>query len=114
MPEVLNEAGVAWKVYNPDGFDYVPGSGFSMTLGKNILMYFEQSQKKVHPKLDKRAFGYYGPNVVNAFGTKGPDNFAADIKHGNCPPSPGSLPPPGTTSTRRCPRPWACGTPIRY
>jgi phospholipase C len=96
MPEVLNDAGVSWKVYNPHGSEYIPGSGLSMTLCKNILMYFEQYGKKVDKKLFKQAFGYYGPTPSNApFGSVGPDNFATDIKHDKLPAVSWLVPPDG-------------------
>ena len=63
MPEVLTDAGVSWKVYNPYGASYQPGSSTSMLFCKNVLMYFEQYQQSVNPTLYQNAFGYYGPNV---------------------------------------------------
>ena len=40
MPEVLEDAGVPWKVYNPSGAQYQPGSPVSMLVSDNIMLYF--------------------------------------------------------------------------
>jgi phospholipase C len=88
MPEILTDAGVSWKVYNPYGINYQPGSGLSMDLCKNPLMYFKQYQQSVNPTLYQNAFGYYGPGVLNELGYtggKGPDNFAKDVKANELP-----------------------------
>ncbi|HXW36096.1 MAG TPA: alkaline phosphatase family protein [Acidimicrobiales bacterium] len=99
MPEVLTDAGVSWKVYNPYGANYTPGSALSMTLCKNVLMYFDQYQQSVNPTLYQNAFGYYGPNVPSSdsglTGGKGPDNFAADVKNDQLPAVSWIIPPDG-------------------
>ena len=46
MPEVLTDAGVSWKVYNPYGPNYEPGHSDSMLLCKNVLMYFNQYKSR--------------------------------------------------------------------
>ncbi len=42
MPEVLQANGISWKVYNPPGSDYQPGSPVAMLVSDNILLYFKQ------------------------------------------------------------------------
>jgi len=99
MPEVLTDADVSWKVYNPYGTDYQPGSSDSMLLCKNVLMYFEQYKQSANPALYENAFGYYGPNVSKkdlAFTqSNGPDNFASDVKHNTLPAVSWIIPPDG-------------------
>ncbi len=99
MPEVLADAGVSWKVYNPYGSNYTPGDANSMLVCKNVLMYFQQYQKSVNPTLYQDAFGYYGPNVspkdLGLTGGVGPDNFAKDVKHNTLPAVSWIIPPDG-------------------
>ena len=90
MPEVLTDAGVSWKVYNPYGFNYVPGDGgISMELCKNVLMYFEQYRQSKNPTLFQNAFGYHGQPVPRSnpgFTSPGGRNdFAHDVHHGQLP-----------------------------
>jgi phospholipase C len=99
MPEVLADAGVSWKVYNPYGPNYKPGSALSMTLCKNVLMYFQQYQKSVNPTLYHNAFDYFGPNVPAGnpgltAGT-GPDDLAQDVLHNELPAVSWIIPPDG-------------------
>ncbi|MGH9919392.1 MAG: phospholipase C [Nitrososphaerales archaeon] len=96
MPEALSNKNVSWKVYNPYGHNYTPGSGLSMILCKNPLMYFEQYQQSMNPTLYQNAFGYYGPNVNNAFsGGTGPNDFAADVMNDSLPSVSWIIPPVG-------------------
>ncbi len=99
MPEVLADAGVSWKVYNPYGPNYRPGQALSMTLCKNVLMYFEQYQKSANPTLYKNAFNFYGPNVPASgpglTGGVGPDDFASDVAHNTLPAVSWIIPPDG-------------------
>ena len=100
MPEVLSESNVSWKVYNPYGPNYVPGSLLSMLVCKNVLMYFDQYKKSNNPTLFQNAFGYCGPNVPKSNpgltgGPTGPDDFAADIKSGTLPAVSWIIPPVG-------------------
>jgi phospholipase C len=99
MPEVLTDAGVSWRVYNPYGNNYTPGSALSMLVCKNPLMYFDQYKKTNNPTLFQNAFGYYGPNVPASdpglTSGKGPDNFAADVKNGTLPKVSWIIPPVG-------------------
>jgi phospholipase C len=101
LPEVLTDAGVSWKVYNPHGMAYVPPGEDSMLLCKNVLMYFEQYKRRPRKvashALHRNAFQYYGPNVTDpsTFNTKGPDNFAKDVKHNTLPAVSWIIPPDG-------------------
>ncbi len=98
MPEVLQDAGVSWKVYNPYGPTYQPGNSLSMLTCKNTLMYFEQYQQSVNPTLYQNAFEYYGPNVpTNNAGLtqQGPDDFASDVKNNTLPAVSWIIPPVG-------------------
>jgi len=84
MPEVLTDAGVKWKVYNPHGNSYMPGHASSMELCKNVLMYFKQY--KTNRVLYNKAFKHYGPTVANDdFSTLGANTFAMDVKHNRLP-----------------------------
>ena len=83
MPEVLQDAGVTWKHYNPYGANYQPGASYFVS--KNMLLYFEQYQDPSSP-LYQNAFSYYGPNVVGGLtGGVGPNDFAADVAAGTLP-----------------------------
>jgi len=99
MPEVLTDAGVSWKVYNPYGPNYQAGNPLSMLTCKNVLMYFQQYQKSVNPTLYQNAFGYYGPNVPVAnsglTAPGGPNNFASDVKNNTLPAVSWIIPPDG-------------------
>jgi phospholipase C len=104
MPEALTNAGVTWKCYNPYGSDYTPGGSDSMLLCKNVLMYFEQYQQSVNPTLYQNAFGYYGPNVSNAFsGGTGPNDFATDVMNDTLPQVSWIIPPVGFDEHPPCP-----------
>ena len=99
MPEVLADAGVSWKVYNPYGPNYKPGGSLSMTLCKNVLMYFQQYQKSVNPTLYHNAFDYFGPNVPaddsGLTAANGPDDLAHDVLHNTLPAVSWIIPPDG-------------------
>jgi phospholipase C len=83
MPEVLQDAGISWKAYNPHGPNYQPGAGYFFS--KNVLLYFEAYQDPTSP-LYQQAFNYFGTNVTGGL-TDGasPDDFAADVASGNLP-----------------------------
>jgi phospholipase C len=101
MPEILTDAGVTWRVYNPYGNNYVPGpnNGLSMEICRNVLMYFEQYQQSVNDALYQNAFGYYGLNVPadNPGFTEpnGPDNFTFDVMNNQLPEVSWIMPPVG-------------------
>ena len=95
MPEALDTAGVSWRVYNPSGSDYDITSGDSMLLNSNPLQYFKQYQNP-SSTLYQNAFGYYGPNVTNAFSNpNGPDDFGHDVATGQLPAVSWIIPPEG-------------------
>ena len=104
MPEVLEDAGVSWKVYNP------PGSLYSMPfiqqhgllVSDAILPYFSQYQNPSSTLYQK------------AFTPLYPNDFVSDIRAGTLPV--GQLDHPArsaTTSTRRRHPPSASGSPAR-
>ena len=96
-PEILQEHGISWKVYNPAGPKYVPGSGSSMLLCKNPLMYFKQYENSGKgKKLFKKAFGYTGINVPSNFlNAPGTDHFTLDVQHNRLPKVSWIVPPVG-------------------
>ncbi len=68
MPEVLQDAGVSWKVYNPSGSRlHAPELPDAMLLCKNVLMYFEQFRKRPKHKLHHLAFSFHGPSIPNDY-----------------------------------------------
>lgn len=72
VPELLQEAGVTWKVYNPPGQVYsgaATGSGF----GNNVLPYFAAYRSPSSPLFHR------------AFTPTYPQNFAADVSRGTLP-----------------------------
>jgi phospholipase C len=86
MPDVLTEAGVSWKCYNPYGKVYQPGGG--LFISKNMLLYFDQyANADPTSTAYQNAFGYYGPNVSGGFTKKNPniDDFTADVTNGTLP-----------------------------
>src|SRR5579872_568169 len=95
-PEILQQHGISWKVYNPAGSDYVPGpKNASMLLCKNPLMYFKQYQ---NPKtsLYKKAFKFTGINVPNSvLNSQGTDHFTLDVQHNRLPKVSWIVPPVG-------------------
>ncbi len=83
MPEVLENAGINWKAYNPYGSNYQPGAPYFFS--KNMMLYFAAYQNPASD-LYKRAFSYYGPNVSGGLtGGTGPNDFAKDVASGNLP-----------------------------
>jgi phospholipase C len=84
MPEVLQDAGVTWKTYNPYGSNYQPGSSYFVS--KNMLLYFEQYLEDTSSPLYQNAFSYCGTNVSGGLtGGTGPDDFALDVANGTLP-----------------------------
>lgn len=86
MPEVLSEAGVTWKCYNPYGPLYQPGSQYFVN--KNMLLYFDQfANADPSSAAYRNAFGYYGPNVAGGLTATNPnlDDFSADVANGTLP-----------------------------
>jgi phospholipase C len=86
MPDVLTEAGVSWKCYNPYGSIYQPGS--PEFVNKNMLLYFDQYANAVPSSAAYRnAFGYFGPNVNGGLTSINPnvDDLTADVRDGTLP-----------------------------
>ena len=86
MPDVLSEAGVSWKCYNPYGSLYQPGS--SAFISKNMLLYFDQyANADPSSAAYQNAFSYYGPNVDGGLTATNPniDDFTADVANGTLP-----------------------------
>ena len=95
MPEVLSNSNVSWKVYNPFGSAYRPGSSLSMELAENVLIYFRQFSDPTST-LYQNAFGHYGPKVKGGLTDKGGTNdFARDVKTGQLPAVSWIMPPDG-------------------
>jgi phospholipase C len=84
MPEVLEDAGVSWKVYNPTGTIYTPASfeKFGL-LGDAILPYFSQYQNPSSALYQK------------AFTPLYPNDFVSDIRAGTLPSVSWIIPPLG-------------------
>jgi phospholipase C len=83
MPEVLEDAGVSWKVYTPPGDAYRASSPFVMTVSDAILPYFKQ---------------YRDPGSAlyrKAFNPLFPTDFAADVRGGTLPTVSWIVPPLG-------------------
>jgi phospholipase C len=83
MPEVLEDAGVSWKIYNPPGAEYQPSSSLALLFSDNMMLYFEQFKDPsttIHQK---------------AFGPTFPDDFAADVRSGSLPSVSWVIPPIG-------------------
>jgi phospholipase C len=84
MPEVLQKAGISWKVYNPHGPLYDPSE--AAFISNNMLVYFDQYMSDPTSALYQNAFGYFGPNVTGGL-TDGnsPNDLAADVAAGTLP-----------------------------
>ncbi len=85
MPEVLEDAGVSWKVYNPEGSLYAPAffEQNGLLVGDAILPYFSQ-YKNPSSSLYRKAFL---PQY--------PTDFVTDVASGNLPSVSWILPPDG-------------------
>lgn len=73
MPEVLEDAGVSWKVYQPPGTSAGPNQDTALAVGFNALLYFEQLLQEGSPLYEK------------AFTPSWPDQFEADVRNGELP-----------------------------
>jgi phospholipase C len=85
MPEVLEDAGVSWKVYNPAGAPYSPAfvEQHGMVITDAILYWFRQ---------------YSNPSSAlyqKAFLPIWPDDFARDVAQGTLPAVSWLIPPDG-------------------
>ena len=85
MPEVLEDAGVSWKVYNPPGdvysIDFIQKNG--LIISDAILPYFSQYQNAASPLYQKAFLPQY------------PDDFVSDIRSGTLPAVSWIIPPLG-------------------
>jgi phospholipase C len=73
MPEILEDHGISWRVYNPPGPLYAPDSSLSMYVSNNRLLYFRQyqdSSTRLH---------------AGAFSSTFPGDFARDVARGTLP-----------------------------
>jgi phospholipase C len=83
MPEVLEDAGVSWKVYSPPGATYQVDFPEVLLVSDAILPYFSQYSNPAS-SLYKKAF-------TSAF----PNDFAQDVKSGTLPKVSWIIPPLG-------------------
>ena len=85
MPEVLEDAGVSWKVYNPQGTIYAPPffEQHGLLVGDAILPYFSQYKDPASALYQKAFLPQY------------PGDFAADVASGSLPAVSWILPPAG-------------------
>ena len=85
MPEVLEDAGISWKVYNPEGALYAPAffEQHGLLVGDAILPYFSQYKDPSSSLYQKAFLPQY------------PTDFVADVAAGNLPSVSWILPPDG-------------------
>jgi phospholipase C len=85
MPEVLEDAGVSWKVYNPAGSVYAPTffEQNGLQIGDAILPYFSQYKNPASPLYQKAFLPQY------------PNDFVSDVAKGTLPAVSWILPPAG-------------------
>jgi phospholipase C len=85
MPEVLEDAGISWKVYNPEGALYAPAffEQAGLLVGDAILPYFRQYKNPSSPLYQKAFLPQY------------PTDFVTDVATGNLPAVSWILPPDG-------------------
>jgi len=104
MPELLQDAGISWKVYNPAGSFYQPtGGGLAMALCKNPLFYMSQhTEAATSSPMYQNAFEYTGitiPSGGKVFGglsaTGAASSFVSDVRSNNLPEVSWIIPPDG-------------------
>jgi phospholipase C len=85
MPEVLEDAGISWKVYNPEGSLYTPSffEQHGLLVGDAILPYFSQYKNPSSALYQKAFLPQY------------PSDFVTDVASGNLPSVSWILPPDG-------------------
>jgi phospholipase C len=85
MPEVLEDAGVSWKVYNPEGDLYTPAffEQHGLLVGDAILPYFSQYKNPSSALYQKAFLPQY------------PSDFVTDVASGKLPAVSWILPPDG-------------------
>jgi phospholipase C len=83
MPEVLEDAAISWKVYNPPGPLYDVSSVYALAVTDSVMAYFKQFSTAGSPLFDK------------AFNHTFPHDFAADARQGTLPKVSWVIPPVG-------------------
>jgi phospholipase C len=85
MPEVLEDAGISWKVYNPEGALYTPSffEQYGLQAGDAILPFFSQYKNPSSTLYQKAFLPQY------------PTDFVSDVASGNLPAVSWILPPAG-------------------
>ena len=85
MPEVLEDAGVSWKVYNPAGSAYAPAffEQHGLLIGDAILPFFSQYKSPASALYQKAFLPQY------------PADFVSDVAQGTLPAVSWILPPAG-------------------
>jgi phospholipase C len=85
MPEVLEDAGVSWKVYNPSGTGYAPAfvEQHGMVITDSVLYFFNQYSSPASPLYQKAFLPIY------------PDDFFTDVAQGTLPAVSWLIPPLG-------------------
>jgi phospholipase C len=81
MPEVLEDKGVSWKMYQPSG-TAVPNAGLGLAIGFNVMLYFRQYMANTSSPLYQKAFL-----------PTWPDEFASDVRNDTLPAVSWILPP---------------------
>jgi phospholipase C len=107
MPEVLQNAGVSWKVYSPGNGSDVPETPFWQGLGLgnyqtwNNSLYTPDGNPDILPMTD-HVLPYFGafhddtsPLYENAFGQTFPGQFVTDVNAGTLPSVSWVIPPLG-------------------
>jgi phospholipase C len=82
IPEVLEDKGVSWKIYQPPGTSVGKNIGVSLADGFNVMLYFKQYVNKPSSALYQKAFLPSWPN-----------DFEQDVKTGALPSVSWVLPP---------------------
>jgi phospholipase C len=85
MPEVLEDAGVSWKVYNPEGVLYTPGfiEQHGLVASDAVLPWFRQYSNPSSALYQKAFLPLY------------PSDFTSDVAHGTLPAVSWLIPPIG-------------------
>jgi phospholipase C len=84
IPEVLEDKGISWKIYQQPGTSVGKNIDVSLADGFNVMLYFKQFVNKPNSPLYQKAFLPSWPN-----------DFEADCKTGNLPAVSWLLPPLG-------------------
>jgi phospholipase C len=82
MPEVLEDKGVSWKMYQPAGSAVGPGAGLALAISFNVMLYFKQYVSSPSSALYQKAFLPTWPH-----------EFAADVKNDTLPAVSWIMPP---------------------